>query len=384
VLWLSLIDLKNKKMTLRKSLMKIYRLIVPLLLFLTVSAYANDNEVEGFTEDDCEGDSHTAASYSELKDMHKSDDNEWKFKSYWYTNDKKKCLIFEEDMEEITVIGIRLPSIPTSISGDSGKRGGRGPRIDYDGVNPAETEEDFNDKDNEDAFDCWTKGIIDPDTGDELIKEITEWKGEYTEATYIHNHAERGEQWVLDFDEDYSFGWTNYPPAWKISGKNFFITVFMYPERIGNEYLRLNKKVPFLHLYMYWQMHEFVHVLQIVHELTDGDDQLVPYKSGKFYREMEAYKTVDEWWRARFGNEPPYKVPNITAPDDYNDRVTAYNNLVDKRINGTFEESDPNDEEDQTQDEKDWKELLEYFDENHPDLDDNDTYNRRKAKIDCD
>ncbi len=303
--------------------MKTHKIIVVLLILLGVSAYANDNEVEGFTEDDCDGDSHVATSYSELKDMHESNDNEWEFKSYWYTSNKNECLEYEEDMEEIVVIGQRLPG---SSSGSGGGGGGNStggvstpPSQGSHGVGgPPDPAEEFTEEMHEQLKDCWLDKAAES-------ADVRGWVGKQTDATWRDDTTET---------------WTSETPAEDLETMGNLdytidpMAVYIFPKNISRYATENN--IPFDHLVMYVQMEEFIHVLQVTAERNDDDEHDNPTKADKLAYEIEAKSARNKFWLAIFGIEAPFHPPADSIPEQYDEDRERYNELLIKEENGTL------------------------------------------------
>ena len=347
--------------------MKTYKIIVVLSILLTVSVYANDEEVTGFTEEDCDGDSHTATSLQELIDLHKDQNSDWKFKSYYYTNDSEECLPFEvdddEDMEEIVVIGIRLPNIPTPITGGFG--GGVGGSSNISGDSTVADEYGF--EENQKQLDCWYKKLMD-------LGKLQKWFGEYTDAKYT---SPIGHSWSFpEDDDDGPYGSTVTPlPENVTSAKDASLTILIYPQRIYK--LHQETGIPFNHLIMYAQMEELVHALQAAYERTDDDKIWVPdWSIEQLMSELEAKETVEDWWKERFGVLPPFLAPeNITKPEGYDKNLKRYYELYEKQRDSSLEP------EEQTE----FDALVNYFEENnyYPYAVENSDYQKTKI-YDCD
>jgi len=293
--------------------MKIYRLIVPLLVLLTVSAYANDNEVEGFTEDDCDGDSHIAASYSELKDMHESNDNEWEFKSYWYTNDEENCMIFEEDMEELVATGTRLPG--GGYSGGGGNTGGYsgGSSTNNDRLEALQAlvdaleAENFDDEANQALFECWKAKMPD-------LPSMTNWVGKKTKATWQRDVPF---QWVVEEESTNAMGSVDY-----VDG---VLTATLYRENIANFATARNAK--FRHVALAVQLHEMTHIMQWFYDAHDSDGIHAPSPYEYFGMEQEAYHYPEAWYRTLLGSPPFLPEANVmykSYPGGFRPKRTEY------------------------------------------------------------
>lgn len=286
--------------------------------------------MRGYETEKCSGSYLEAGSYSELKEWHNQTDsfgNTWHFESFLYVRDEDKCHDF--DMATIVVKGTRLPDDSYDVddtNGDAGRGGSSGgPPIDYLDGNPGEN---FDEAKNNKLLRCWVKKAL-------KLDQVKNWLGEHTDATWKGKWEERGENWIVTETDDLEkFGFTAYTkPENATSQSKVWINVLIYAKNIGN--LAKNKTLPFDHLVMYWQMHEFVHVLQAVHERDDGDDQFVPYKSGSFIRELEALQTIDDWWLAIFGVNAPYNTPTTEKPENYDQDKARYNELKQKELDGT-------------------------------------------------
>ncbi|MYK43367.1 MAG: hypothetical protein F4039_04680, partial [Gammaproteobacteria bacterium] len=325
--------------------MKTHKIIVVLLILLGVSAYANDNEVEGFTEDDCDGDSHVATSYSELKDMHESNDNEWEFESYWYTNDKKKCLIFEEDMEEVIVVGQKLPgssngTYGSTIGGGTSSSGSK----DYA---PTIDEVILFDEEKQEAIkECWQAKLEDSEV---IKKALTRTKAKWRTS------SETGAKWkfVASGENAQLAGITlTELPEDANSVEDVSITITIYPWAIGAEAIANDYKLN--HLIMYHQMHEYVHAVQIAHERDDGDKHYVPIpEADRPIMELEAYEILELIWQEFFNSSAPYTVPEDELPEDFDSKRDRYYDLYSKKKDGNLS----------PEEKQEFESLKEYFDD---------------------
>lgn len=96
----------------------------------------------------------------------------------------------------------------------------------------------------------------------------------------------------------------------------------------------------------------------------------------RWKRELEAIETVDEWWRALFGDDfdPPYLMPPhlLNYDEDYDRREE----LLDKKADGTLSRAEK----------KELKKLNEWFEEVHgtikqpklPKAEPNNNYTKKK------
>ncbi|MCY3627578.1 MAG: hypothetical protein OXG88_08055 [Gammaproteobacteria bacterium] len=205
------------------------------------------------------------------------------------------------------------------------------------------------------------------------LDEVTDWQGEYTDATWLSD-PEHNTYLSIDKNE-YRFGHTSYTHPWDVvDAADVSIRFWVHPKNIGAEAI-LRNEAPFKHLMIYWMMHEFVHVLQAVHERDDGDNQFVPHASGSWEREMETHSILEKWWKARFGVDAPYRAPNKKKPRKWDKYAEEYDDLVAKKTKG---------ENWTTKDEKRLKKLEEYFRDNYPEEVDNRGYDADEAELDCD
>lgn len=360
-------------------MIKVQHVIAGLIVLLAVSPYADGNnadvnEVEGFTKDDCKGDSHVAGNYAELQKMHKKKDNGWKFKSYWHTHDKTNCMEFDPDIEVLVHTSPRLPK--GNISGGSGgsNSGGGGgifPGSIF-GENPSDP------TDNEDLHKmslCFLKKLREAD--------LLDWTGEYTDATWQTDDAVQINSSRTPNILDKRLGTTQTSPDPVNSDKKGFafatkkedvsISTVLFINNISN--FSKNYKVPYDHMLLYVMGHEIVHVSQALHERDDGDDQWVPWASGSWEREVEAHRLLDKFWDNVLGVPAPLFTPHgIEKPADWDANAEEYDNIIKKMKDG----------ETLTRNEKKRKKTLEkYFKDNYPAAEKNKHYDY-EAALNCD
>ena len=351
--------------------MKIYRIIVPLLLFVGASTHANDEEVEGFTNDDCTGDSITAGSLSELDDMHnkkkKNNSNKkWEFKSYWYTNNKDECLEYIEDMPEVKVIGQRLPGSSNgtyggTIGGGTSSSGSK----DY-----APTLDEvilFDEKKQEAIKECWQAKLEDSEV---IKKALTRTKAKWKTS------SETGAKWqfVASAENAQLAGITlTELPENANSVEDVSITIIIYPWAIGAEAIDNDYKLN--HLIMYWQIHEFVHAVQIAHERDDDDKHYVPIpEADRPIMELDAYEILELIWQEFFGSSAPYTVPEDELPEDFDSKRDRYYDLYSKKKDGDLS----------PEEEQEFESLKDYFEDiDIPVGDLNDAYDKT-IELGCD
>ncbi|MDE0645940.1 MAG: hypothetical protein OXH84_06885 [Gammaproteobacteria bacterium] len=307
--------------------MKTPKIIVGLLILLGVSTYATHGPVKGYTAPDYEGDYMEFESYNDLVDQHKEKDSKEKTrecKSYRFDNDPDQERHEYEDVPTIRVVGTPLPDWDVDLDND-GDTGGLGDIpvkvVDHCGSNPGKN---FDQEKLKEAVECLLKMAGD-------IESITNWVGEQTGATWIANQEIRKETWHTTEDDDKWAGWeldsnkyayTHYQD----DTPNLKPEVWVHNIHMGNGAKLTN--LPFRDVLLYWILHEFVHVLQAVHERDDGNYPCRPLKFTAFNRELEAILTVDKWWRAIFEFEPPYSIPDFVT--EYLEKKERYNELYDK------------------------------------------------------
>lgn len=354
--------------------MKVHHVIVGLLIILGMSTYAADSRVRGYKTDDCSGSYLEAGSYSELKEYHNQTDsfgNTWHFESFLYVRNADKCLDF--NIPTIVVKGTPLPDDSYDVDDTNGDAGGSGraPTTikDRSGYNPGEN---FDNEDNLDLLDCWI---------DKAAQEsrITNWIGEHTDATWNGNNLETREKWDIG-EHRWKYGEVKYTkPENATSKSKVIIKAWIYAINIGNDHNL--RKIPFKHLVLYWQMHEFVHVLQAVQERDDEDTQFVPYKSGSWLRELEAYQTIDDWWNWLFETSAPFNAPNVEKPAIYDTNKKRWDELFEKKLNGEELIVDKKKGIDEV---TEWEELEKYFDKElgYLEAEPNTNYDKT-TKIDC-
>ena len=149
--------------------------IVVLLIVLGVSAYG-EGRVRGYETTDCTGQFLEAGSLGELDEYHDQEDgfgNTWHFESFLYVNVDQTCL--EYDMEEVVVVGERLPG-SSSGSGGSGSGSSTG-AASGQGAHGVVGPDEFTDEMNKKLKDCLVEDL-------NAIASVTHWVGEETGSTW--------------------------------------------------------------------------------------------------------------------------------------------------------------------------------------------------------
>ncbi|MYF52664.1 MAG: hypothetical protein F4039_09815 [Gammaproteobacteria bacterium] len=326
--------------------MKITKIIVVLLILLGVSAYATTKlPVYGYTDDVCKNDQLEFDSYADLVDYHEDNKKNWQCKSYRFQNDaEEKCHEYK-DIPTIKVVGTPLPDWGTDVDdtdGDAGSVHETDAPFDYLDDNPGKN---FNQEDIDKVVDC----LLDAAASNASIKN---WQGDRTEATWLD---ETNETWSPTDDDKWYH--SKYGEA-KYRGGNtptFTTHVYMHGINMGNAAQK--HTLPYRHVLIYWHLHEYVHVLQAEQERNDEDEQFKPSFSDYdiFLRELEAIETVDEWWRALFGDDfdPPYTMPPHLL--NYDEDAKRWAELQKKNLDGTISEDEK----------EELKDLTKYFQELH-------------------
>lgn len=347
--------------------MKPHKIIVPLLILLGTSLYANDEEVTGFTEDDCDGDSHTVTSLQELIDLHNDESSDWKFVSYYYTNASEECLPFEdEDMEEIVVTGQRLPQSSHSIYG--GTIGGGTSSSGSKDYAPTLDEVVLFDREKQEAIkECWQTKL---ENSEVIKKALTRTKAKWK------TNSETGATWqfVPSGKNSQLAGITlTEQPEDANSVEDVSISIIIYPWAIGAEAIANDYKLD--HLIMYWQIHEYVHAVQIAHERDDGDRHYVPIPEADGpIMELDAYEILELIWQEFFDSSAPYTVPKDELPEDFDSKRDRYYDLYSKKKDGDLSEEE----------QQEFESLKEYFEDiDIPVGDLNDEYDKT-IELGCD
>ena len=312
--------------------MKITKIIVVLLILLGVSTYALDSRVRGYETDDCTGSYLEAGSFSELKEWHNQTDsfgNTWHFESYIYVEDADKCHDF--NMPHVIVKGTRLPDDSWDVDDTNGDAGRGGSTNTFDGPviykdNPGK---DFDATESQELVEC-----LDTATAD------MEWKGDYTNATWIADAENRKDKWSVTDDDSWEYDKFGFAEYGDNNVKNFEINVAMHGINMGD--IAKAEGISFRHMLIYWHLHELVHVMQAEHERNDGDNQYKPSEHyyDKFLRELEAIEGVDEIWRKLFGEDfdPPFLRPEYLF--DYDEKRNRVKELLEKQAAGTLSEDE--------------------------------------------
>ena len=321
--------------------MKIHKIIVVLLILLTVSAYADDNPAYGFPAAGCEGSWVYVTNWVDLYDY----DDEYDFQSYYLVEDgPDNCHPFPE---EVIATGTPLSNDGTSSGGSSGGStgagGGRtnGNSTVSSGNGTSDPAAVLDDEMNENFKNCWSQELAG-------LSEVKNWIGEHTEATWTSapdaawsvSHEDRGVNGVVSYN------------------KRKELTAYIFPSEI-NKFAQA-RGVKFEHMLLYTQMHEYVHLLQWIQDQTDADGIYVPSPYEHFYMEKEAYNTVNDWWRARFGSGPPVLSDADTKrlPGGFKKKKRRYQELEEKIANG---EALIVDEEKGINEEEEMEKLAEWF-----------------------
>ncbi|MDE0094696.1 MAG: hypothetical protein OXO49_09385 [Gammaproteobacteria bacterium] len=349
--------------------MNICRVFVPLFLLLTVFTYAdNRGPVVGYDVENCDGDWVVwAASLNALYEYNKKHN----LKSYTYTSDSSTCYVFEE---EVVATGTPEPSTGEGSGGggslNGGGRNGQGDSGQAgQAPNPAD---EFDNEANETLKDCLVGKLAKLDV-------VKNWEGEYTEATWEND---TDEEWLTGTHTGGLLGGTYVQEL----GEEIVFETHLYPHNILNIANKYDN-VSFDHLVWYTQMHELVHVMQRTHDKDDEGNLIEPDAAESFTSfflwEMEAYRIVEEWWDALFGGEPPFMAPDIEKPDDFDDNKTRYEELYEKKQNGTLvvdPDADPPIDE-----VKELEELTTYFENKKKEaqLVHNEDYDGENVSLEC-
>ena len=297
--------------------MKIHKIIVVLLILLTMSAYADDNPAYGYTEAGCQGSWVYVTNWVDLYEYH----DDYDFQSYYLVEDgPDNCHPFPE---EVIATGTPLSNDGTSNGGSSGGStgagGGRtnGNSTVSSGNGSSDTTAGFDDEMNENFKDCWSTGEL------ATLSEVRNWIGEHTEATWT---SAPDAAWSVSHEDRGVNGVVNYSHRKEL-------TAYIFPSEINKT--AQARGVKFEHMLLYTQMHEYVHLLQWIQNQTDADGIYVPSPYEHFYMEKEAYNTVNDWWRARFGSGPPILADtNRSLPRGFRKNRKKYKQLEEKIANG--------------------------------------------------
>lgn len=303
--------------------MKINHVIVFLLILLGVSAYG-EGRVRGFETNNCSGNFLEVRSLGVLGEYHEHKKEifgkTWYFKSYQYVDDSDQTC-HEYDLEEIEVIGQRLPgsSSGSGVSGSSSGSGGSQPSQGARGVdgqpNPAE---EFTDEINEELKECWVEKLEETGT-------VENWTGNFAEETWS---TDTGATWQVSRGNNGALGYTEATAV----GTEVSIDVFIYPDAIyaqsqGN-YGSVSPTME--HIAIYTQMHEYAHVLQYRHEADDGDAAYIPAPYELFNMELGANAAANTWWRAIFGFGPPIVTSTEDPSAEHRRKTEEYKTLVEE------------------------------------------------------
>ena len=247
----------------------------------------------------------------------------WNFGSY-YGDGENGYDCYEVKYREIVVIGTS-PQKPAPGGGSSGggSGGGSSQPPPKEERKPTENEiaaENFTTSDHERLKKCW----------EEKAKKLKKLEGWNTEATTAAT-------WELDYESVYGFGKTEYEEKDEVVS----ITTQIRPLVIGRE-----NNVRFNHLVIFTQMHETVHISQILADADDGDGRNIPAVYEWWDMEVEAHKLSVKWWRKIFKTPAPsyLSVDNAKKPPEYETNKTRYIDLKEKEAAGTLIKNDKVDE----------------------------------------
>ncbi|MDE0645675.1 MAG: hypothetical protein OXH84_05480 [Gammaproteobacteria bacterium] len=250
----------------------VWWLAVSLTIGMTsISSAEGDNDdrkVLAFTLEDCQGNSREFENLKALEDFDKKSNNDSTgedYESYMYVDDDSNtCHTLEnEDMEELTVVGERLPQDDEEIP-DTGDI--RETTIKIPRVIPADVR--FDDQDLAETNEKW-KGCKD------RITDVEGYDLEYEETDYT---------WETSMETGLNWGLTD--PNTE--------TVTIYPVNIA-QMTPLGFTVP--HLTMQTVLHEYIHTIQ---GRSGTPDEWL-------YQEYEAHNLSYYWYKAIFRKNPPLK-----------------------------------------------------------------------------
>ncbi|MYF54130.1 MAG: hypothetical protein F4166_10050 [Gammaproteobacteria bacterium] len=299
--------------------MKVYWLIIPLLLFVGVSMYADI--YRGYRTIDCTGEYLIADS---LIDLYKQDGQEgpdgevWNFESYIELPFIEDCRRFSGTVSIIVKILLANDDTP--------------PVVFLPAPFPFTVPwADFDEEKNQELLDSWLP---------KAKKRRADWEGIYSGATLstevtvewklnkdIQDETERNTLAQIDFEKD----------PWEI--EIFLRNIYV----IANAH-----QIPPQHLIIYAQMEELIHAKQ-AKKLAERDgmstDEFEGFDLADFHAmEVEAKITIEEEvWPILYGILPPLllePLENNPAFEDYWENREEYYELVEKERNGEIEEPD--------------------------------------------
>ncbi|MDE0093731.1 MAG: hypothetical protein OXO49_04405 [Gammaproteobacteria bacterium] len=274
--------------------MKKHKIIIVLLILLSVSTYADDKgAVVGYTQENCSGNWLQVTNFNTLYDYH----DDWEFKSYLYLSDPDTCYPFEEPVKA-------TGTVPTTTGGSSGgsSAGGGGRDDNQNGNNgvstgggsPDDAASQFTDEMNDNLEECWQDAVVD----DEAIQN---WKGEHTDTKW---NADSDFDWVLDKSSTGALGVVNYGTNPHTNEPGLIAYLFLKDIQSNAQ----DMEIPFLHLVLYAQVHEYTHVLQWDYYQTlhpEAEDYVIPPPYMKYGMEVEAYQLGHKLFYALTGMGAP-------------------------------------------------------------------------------
>lgn len=160
---------------------------------------------------------------------------------------------------------------------------------------------------NDNLEECWQDAV----SSDEAIQN---WKGEHTDTKW---NANPEFDWVLSESGTGALGVVNYgtnPHTNKLG-----LNAYLFPKDIQSN--AEGMEIPFLHLVLYAQVHEYTHVLQWSYYQTlhpEAEEYVIPPPYMKYGMEVEAYDFGAQLWRAYTGMGSPILISSqqMKIPED--------------------------------------------------------------------
>ena len=218
----------------------------------------------------------------------------WDFKSYYRaaevddTGNFGQCHLVSDFDPEIVVRGTPIPWTPVGGGGGGGSQRPGEPGVEggpeVENPPPPKTEADkLTEEEFQKLKECWEKTA-------EARSDLDGWSDDDTSSAV----------WRVVRGEHGAYGWTEATATRTTTSKGEEETSIAIGVSIFTDDVAENKRFKFNHLLTYAQIHEKIHVFQILTEYNDGDRQLVPEPYEWYWLEVQTHNRVYEWWPKLF------------------------------------------------------------------------------------
>ena len=271
---------------------------------LIASIETENDPVYGFTDVSC---TYNLKYFTTMDEMEAYSDanNGWEYNSYIELSEPDKCV------EVVRVEGRRLEE--EDEDEDTAPGGGR--------TQPANPADNFTQQDADNLKSCWEEKAI-------AIEDLENWVAEATTAaTWKIERGKRGVAY-LDFE---------------IKNGNLEITASLHTDGIA-EIVAQRPRLVFNHLATYGQMHETVHIGQLLKIFNERGSLPEPYEYWQM--EVDGHNTSEIWWREFYDDaEPPSLLPEDqwAMSEEYSDKAKEYQDLKKKQDEGTITDTEEED-----------------------------------------